>query len=134
LWGQLLICHPEGHSKLHPWPPGGEFCPLGGCSHLYSPPRVHTIYCLGEWRDEQRISPPRITSPLRDKNSPLGDNFAPWVRVCPSCKVETRPQGWTLSPRGEVIPNWWTLKLFSGDEIIFRRWNYFQAVKLFSGD
>jgi hypothetical protein len=48
--------------------PRGEIGPLGDCSPLCSPPGVNTLHCLEEWRGEQRISP-------------LGDNFAPGVKV-----------------------------------------------------
>jgi hypothetical protein len=42
----------------------GEIYPLGGMFTPSFTPRVNTLYCLEEWRGEQRISPP-------------GDNFTP---------------------------------------------------------
>jgi hypothetical protein len=38
---------------------------------------VNTLYCLEEWRGEQRISPPGDNFTPRGQNSPLGSKFAP---------------------------------------------------------
>jgi hypothetical protein len=48
---------------------------------------VNTLYCLEEWRGEQRISPP-------------GDNFTPGDKIHPW--GTTLPLGAKFSPRGEV--------------------------------
>jgi hypothetical protein len=37
---------------------GGDICPLGGMVTPSFTPGVNTLYCLEEWRGEQRISPP----------------------------------------------------------------------------
>jgi hypothetical protein len=66
----------------------GELCPLGECSPLCSPPGVNTLYCLEEWRAEQRISPPGDNLTPRGQDSFLGDNFA--------------HGGQSLPPRGDV--------------------------------
>jgi hypothetical protein len=50
--------------------------PQGCISPLGAPPGVNTIYCLKEWRGEQRISPP-------------GDKFTP---------------GWQIHPWGQSLP------------------------------
>jgi hypothetical protein len=42
---------------------------------------VNTLYCLEEWRGEKIISPPGDKFTPRGQNSPLGDNFAPGVKV-----------------------------------------------------
>jgi hypothetical protein len=44
---------------------------------------VNTLYYLEEWRGKQRISPPEDNFTSRGQNSPLGDNFAPGVKVLP---------------------------------------------------
>jgi hypothetical protein len=38
---------------------------------------MNTLYCLEEWRGEQRISPPGDNFTPRGQNSPLGVKFAP---------------------------------------------------------
>jgi hypothetical protein len=48
---------------------------------------VNTLYCLEEWRGEQRISPP-------------GDNFNPRGKIHPW--GTTSPLGVKVFPRGEV--------------------------------
>jgi hypothetical protein len=49
-------------------------------------PGVNTLYCLEEWRGEQRISTPG------NNFNPLGYNFAPWVKVSPRGEVMNGPQ------------------------------------------
>jgi hypothetical protein len=44
---------------------------------------VNTLYCLEEWRDEQRISPPGDNFTTRGKSSLLGDNYAPGGQSLP---------------------------------------------------
>jgi hypothetical protein len=61
--------------------PRGEIWPLGECSPLCSPPGVNTLYCLEEWRGKHRISPPWDNFTPRGQNSPLGDKFAPGVKL-----------------------------------------------------
>jgi hypothetical protein len=54
-WGPFLT------SPLAPgdnFAPRGELCPQGWSSPLRSPAGVNTLYCLEEWRGEQRISSP----------------------------------------------------------------------------
>jgi hypothetical protein len=69
--------------------PRGEFCPQGWtlcpkeCPSLRSPLGVNTLYCLEEYRGEQRISP-------------LGDNFTP--RRQSSLLVDT------FAPGGQSLP------------------------------
>jgi hypothetical protein len=65
------------------WHPGVKFVPQGECSPHCSPPGVNTLYCLEEWRGEQRISPLRDNFTPSGKNSHLGDNFSPGVKICP---------------------------------------------------
>jgi hypothetical protein len=59
-------------------PPGVSFAPLGELG-----PQGWTLNCLEEWRDEQRIPPQGDLFTPREKNSPLGDNFAPWGQSLP---------------------------------------------------
>jgi hypothetical protein len=50
---------------------------------------MNTLYCLEEWRGKQRISPPGDNfTPTRGQNSPLGDKFAPGVKVFPRGEVK----------------------------------------------
>jgi hypothetical protein len=67
-------CGPFLTSPLAPrgeiFPPGVMFTPLFN-------PGVNTLYCLEEWRGEQRISPPEDNFTPRGQNSPPGDNIAP---------------------------------------------------------
>jgi hypothetical protein len=64
--------------------PRGVMCPLGGIfTPLFTPTKGGTLYRLEEWMGEQRISPPGDNFTPRGQNSPLGDNVAPDVKVCP---------------------------------------------------
>jgi hypothetical protein len=63
----------RGEFLTSPLAPRDEICPLGEMfTPLCSPPGVNTLYCLEEWRGEQRISPP-------------GENFTlhPWGQSFP---------------------------------------------------
>jgi hypothetical protein len=61
------------------WPPAVKFVPLWECSPLEG---VNTLYCLEEWRGEQRISAP-------------GENFTPrWQKFTPGGQL--RPWGHNL--------------------------------------
>jgi hypothetical protein len=107
----VLCDDSEGHSLLHPLPPGVNFTPkdeLGHqgcnlshkeeCSPLRSPPGVNTPNYLEEWRGEQRIYPPRgylhphpgdkihpwkTTLPLGSKFAPRGENKNGPQKTCP---------------------------------------------------
>jgi hypothetical protein len=76
----------------------------GKCSPLRSPPGVNTLYCLEEWRGEQRISPSVDTFTPRGefKNGPLspGDEIHLWgstspleVKLAPRGDAKNGPQG-----------------------------------------
>jgi hypothetical protein len=74
--------------------------PDKGPSHLrailnFTPgPQGWTLYCLEEWRGEQRTSPPGDNFIPRGQSSPVGDNFASGVKVCPRGEVKNGPR-WT---------------------------------------
>jgi hypothetical protein len=76
--------------------PGGQewnLSPRGEVHPFVHPPRVNTLYCLEEWRGEQRISPP-------------GDNFTHRGQIHP---------WWTTSPLGDkVFPKGPSLEWASG--------------------
>jgi hypothetical protein len=61
---------------------------MGECSPLCSPPGVNTLYCLEEWRGEQRISPPG------DNFTSRGTKFTPGGQLC--------SWGSKIEPSGEV--------------------------------
>jgi hypothetical protein len=58
----------------------GEICPLGGMFNPSFTLGVNTLYCLEEWRDEQRISPPGDKIHPRGPTSPLGAKL--WMGLC----------------------------------------------------
>jgi hypothetical protein len=64
--------------------PRGEICPLGG---IFTPLSVNTLYCLEEWRGEQRISP-------------RGDNLTPRGQIHPWGTTKLRMGLWL---RGKKI-------------------------------
>jgi hypothetical protein len=73
-WGQFLTTRnlPLGAN----FAPRGEICPL---VEMFTPlftPGVNTLYCLDEWRGEQRISPPGDNFTPPGDNSALGSKFA----------------------------------------------------------
>jgi hypothetical protein len=78
----------EGHSQLHPWPPGLNIHPV-----IHPQGWTLTTTYLEEWRGKQINSPQGITSPpednftLRGQISPLGT---------------TSPLGSKFAPRGEA--------------------------------
>jgi hypothetical protein len=56
--------------------PRGEICPLGEMSTPpFTPRGEHSLFRRTEGRTENFTT--------RGQNSPLGDNFAPGVKVCP---------------------------------------------------
>jgi hypothetical protein len=61
-----------------PWPPGVNFTPMGEtCLSL-----GWTLYCLEEWRCEQRIAPPGGDFTPGDKINPCGTT-SPWGQSLP---------------------------------------------------
>jgi hypothetical protein len=76
-WLYFLTSHlvPRGDFTLGvKLAPRGEICYLGG---MFIPSFTPTLYCLEEWRGEQRISLPGDNFTPREQKSPLG------VKVCP---------------------------------------------------
>jgi hypothetical protein len=77
-------------------------------------PGVKTLYCLEEWKDEQRISHEGITPPPGDKinpwgtTSPLGSKFVPRGEVNNGPQIISH-QGITSPPaQGDKINPWGT--------------------------
>jgi hypothetical protein len=73
--------------------PRGELCPLGRIFTPSFPPWVDTLYCLEEWRGEQRSSPPGDNFTPRGQCSPRGDNFAPGCEVKNGPSAPVLPDG-----------------------------------------
>jgi hypothetical protein len=57
-----------------------------------SPLGVNTLYCLEEWRGEQRISPPGDNFTPRGQIHPWGTTLPLGVKVCPKGEVNNGPQ------------------------------------------
>jgi hypothetical protein len=73
----------RGPFVTSPLAPRGEIRPLGGMfTPSFTPRGEHSLLCVEEWRGEQRISPPGDNFTPWGQNSPLGDKFAPGVKVC----------------------------------------------------
>jgi hypothetical protein len=79
-WGQRSL---RAILNFTPGPQGSNLSPRGKVHPSFTP-RVNTLYCLVDWRGEQRISPPGDNFTPSGKNSPLGDNFAPGSQSLPS--------------------------------------------------
>jgi hypothetical protein len=88
-------------------PQGWNLSPRGEVYPFVHPPGVNTLYCLEEWRDEQRISPPGVNTLYcleewrgKQRISPPGDNFTPRGQIHPW--GTTSPLGVKVFPRSEV--------------------------------
>jgi hypothetical protein len=80
--GGDLEC-PRAILNFTPGPQGWNLSPRGNeYPFVHTPPGVNTLYCLEEWRVEQRISPQGIASPPRDKIHPWGTASPLRVKVC----------------------------------------------------
>jgi hypothetical protein len=78
-----------------------------GNVHPFIHPQGWTLYCLEEWRGEQRSSPPGDNfTPIRGQNSLLGDNFAHGSKLAPRCKVKHGPLAFNEK-------SYWAVGIFS---------------------
>jgi hypothetical protein len=83
----------RGPFLTSPLPPRGKLCPLGVMLTLLFTPGMNTLYCLEEWRGEQRISPPGDKIHPLGTTSPLGSKFAPRGEVKNGPQISTYVSG-----------------------------------------